>query len=203
MPTKSNVRNWFGNFKDKFEDRLLEIEDKLKEASSDFADRITDPETKKDKKMSAFARKLDDTLDSFDKKREDLRTKIISNDNLRTVAVAVCEKLIDKAKPQKDVPFKISLAIVAKLTKSLELCEPEYGETISDDKILSLAEKMMKHPEFQQEGEELLNEWQQDNANELDMNEELIRAHEEPLPDSRETEKDSAEIESKEQGPSL
>ena len=195
MPTKQNVKSWFSSVKDNLENKPLDIEDKLKEASANFADSITDPETEKEQKRSNFFRQIEAKLNAINQKGEDfdVRTKVISNDKIRSLAVGICEKLIDKADPSKDNSFKLSVGIVSTLTNSLELLEAEYGETISDDKILTLAEKMMKNPDLQNEGSELLSQWQKDNEQELDMNEELMRAHEEHET-KKEENQDGAEV---------
>ena len=184
MPTKTSVKGWLSNFKDTLEEKILDVQDKLKEAQENFDNSITDPQTKKDRKLSNFARVIEEKLDAIDNKSDEIKNKIISNDKLRTIASAVTEKLIEKADPEKDTAFKLSVGIASKLTGSLELLDNEYGETISDDKLSELANKLKNHPEFQQEGEELLSQLNSESPENF-MNNELMRAHEEPLPETK------------------
>lgn len=185
MATKTNnVKNWFKSVKENIENKISKLSedasefgDRISNAPDEYVKRVTNPETEADKKLAKIDDKIGNILTNISNKQNEIRTKIISNDKLRTVAVAVCEKLIDKANPKKDAAFTLSMSIIAKLGDSLELDNPDFGETISDDKLRVLYEKAKQHPDFEQDAQKQLDRLDKENANELDMNEELIRSH--------------------------
>lgn len=174
---KNNVRDWFKSVRENIEEKVSGIGEKISNAPDDYVERVINPETEKDRKLASLDEKIGEKLKAISVKQEEIRNKIISNDKLRTVAVAVCEKLIDKANPKKDTAFTLSMSIIAKLGDSLELDNPDLGETISDDKLRILYEKAKQHPDFEQEAQKRLNDLDKETANDLDMNEELIRSH--------------------------
>ena len=174
---KNNVRDWFKSVRGTIEEKVSGIGAKISNAPDDYVERVINPETEKDQKLAEFDTKISEVLKTINDKYEVIRDKIISNDKLRTVAVAVCEKLIDKANPKKDTAFTLSVSILTKLEDSLELRDDKYGETISEDKLRILGEKLLQHPDFEQKGQDLLDSLEKDNSNELDINAELIRSH--------------------------
>ena len=169
---KNNVRDWFKSLRGTIEEKVSGIGKKISNAPNDYVERVINPETEKDQKLAEFDTKISEVLDTINDKYEGIRDKIISNDKLRTIAVAVCEKLIDKANPKKDTPFTLSVSILTKLENSLELRDAKYGETFSDEKLRILGEKLLQHPDFEQKGQDLLDGLEKDNVYELDVSQE-------------------------------